>query len=124
MPILYILACLSVLARTFQEVADSLVRRVSLGVVGAVLLYVSYGLEAASAGVKGTHVVTYDQLTSDWLACTDKIALHHKCVWPRTDVRMRVEIDEFLSPAKPSKRSLRIPSVLSRSVERRVGQER
>src|SRR3546814_13371536 len=94
------MACPIVIARPFQEVADSLLRRDSMSVVGSVLLYVAYGLEAASAGVKGAHVVTYDQLTSDWLACTDKIALHHKFVWPRTDVRLRVEIDEFLVLAR------------------------
>lgn len=100
--------CPIVVARPFGEVADSLLRRDSTSVASSVLLYVAYGLEAATAVAKGASILTYKQLTDDWRASTDRIAKEQRFNWPRIDMQMQVEIEAFLSPSTAAERSIHI----------------
>lgn len=100
--------------RPFPEVAESLVRRDGTSATSAALLYVAYGLEAASLVADGASVVTYAQLLADWRATTDRIAAEQRISWPISGARAANEIEAFLHPATAA---ARVPQVAEALVD-------
>ena len=106
--------CPVVVMRPFEEVAESLIRRDGTSAVGAALLYIAYGLEAAKVAESGATATTYQQLLADWRATTDRIASDQKFSWPISGARMAREVEAFLQPSKPvAPHPLRLPGTLA-----------
>lgn len=101
-----------IIARPWAEVVDSLMRRDRTSAVGAALLYVAYGLEAARRLDASTTCVTYAALMSDWRAVTERIAMEQDFSWPNSAEQASAEVEAYLKPAARLTTEPRLPPQL------------
>ena len=92
-------ACPIVLARSFADVAASLQERDKSNLPSAVLLYVAYCVEIATAHHdRSPSFLRYDRLLADWRGATDRVAAEQGFKWPRSGAFLDAEVNEFLAP--------------------------
>ena len=92
-------ACPIVLARSFADVAASLQVRDKSNLPSAVLLYVAYCVEIATAHHdRSPSFLRYDRLLADWRGATDRVAAEQGFKWPRSGAFLDAEVNEFLAP--------------------------
>ncbi|WP_159017381.1 glycosyltransferase [Cognatiluteimonas profundi] len=93
-----ITACPVVVMRPWDEVVASLVRRDGTSPESAALLYVAHGLAASCATRYKASFATYGQLTADWRATTDRIAVEQGFTWP-AGIEAGPEVEAYLRPS-------------------------